>query len=192
MAKTPQRGSLCLSYKSSFQRKIPTIHLPGQVMNSSAALCICAVQLKIATSALGCFPPQALHTPACSRSSAGAKILSEPTTCSGCSAPAQLLSRSQEMQINTRAPHSTQRFQPALLPEPPHSPLEGSPHPVPSAWRSHKPSPTEIPGVQLGTAPSPQHPASAPGMSAALAFVQSRVHYIKPQLTSPWLPALPR
>lgn len=48
------------------------------------------------------------------------------------------------------------------------------------------------PGLQVGTAPSLQHPASAPGMSAAPAFVQSRVHYIKSQLTSPWLPALQR
>lgn len=64
VARTPQHDSLC--HRSSLQRKIPALHLPGQGMNSSAALCICTVQLKIGTAALGCFPPQALHTPACS------------------------------------------------------------------------------------------------------------------------------
>lgn len=187
MAKTPQHGSFCLFHKSSLQRKIPTIHLPGQVMNSSAALCICTVQLKIETSALGCFPPQALHTPACS--STGAKILSEPTTSSGCSDPAQFLGRSQEMQISTTAPHSTQ-------PEPPHSPLQGSPHPVPSATSGlEKPQAQpyrNAPWSPAGHSPFPTAPSSAPGMSAAPAFVQSPLHYMKSQLTFPGLPALPR
>lgn len=173
MAKTPQLDSLCLSHKSPLQREIPAIHLPGQVMNSSAALCICTVQLKTEASALGCFPPQALHTPACSR-------CQDPfRERSGCSAAAQLLGRTQEMQINTMAPRSTQRFQPV----PPHSPLEGSPRPVPSATASldepqawpyvNAPSP----GVQLGTAPSPH---TQQGMSAAPAFVQSLLTTLNP------------
>lgn len=93
----------------------------GRRLISSAALCICTLQLKIETSALYLFIfffPQDLPTPACSRDAP------EPATDPRCQDPfrddnvstlaAQFNSRPREKQINT-APCSRRRFSSALL-----------------------------------------------------------------------------